>query len=312
MAIQTRKANPNKPVRIMIYGVEGVGKSTLGAKSDKPVFITPEGGADQLTDSEGNPIEEMPHVDTWESLKKSIQQLITDDHDFKTIVLDSADWMEGLAHKQIIGKSGKTIITANGGYGSGYRQSQNMHQELIELLNEARDRRHMNIVLTAHAHVKPVKDPGLSEDYDAFEIKCHELVSSLWREWVDGLFFARFKNMIHKEDDKSRVVSDGSRVIYTSKQPAFQAKNRYGMPSEVPFTTDFWKGLMKYAKKGLQPEAKETAGDIQSECIGLIEKISDLAMQKAVMTSVEKASDNIEELNRIRTKLKSATGAKTT
>lgn len=309
MAIVTKKSNPNNPARVLVYGMEGVGKSTLGAKSEKPVFITPEGGADQLTDSQGNPIEQMSDVSTWADLMAAVNALITEKHDFKTLVLDSADWIEGLAHKAIIGNSGKTITTVNGGYGSGYRQSQNMHQALIEQLKVLREKKGMNIIVTAHAHVKEVKDPEMTESYDSFEIKCHELVSSIWREWVDGLFFVRFRTFTKTEEGaaKAKAFTDGTRVLYAQKTPAFQAKNRYGMPAEMDFTEGFWSEFMKYARKG--PKA-ETVKSVKDEIAEMYLTITQEKIKKGVEDSMQEAGEDLTKLIVIRDRLREVTQKK--
>lgn len=300
MAIQTRKSNKNRPARIMIYGPEGVGKSTFGAKSDKPVFISPEGGTDQLTDSEGNPVEEMTGVRDWDSMRAKVKELIKDNHEFKTLVIDSADWIENLCHKKIVGTSGKSIITVNGGYGAGFRASQNLHAELIEDLSILREKKSMNIIVTAHAHVKGVKDPEMIDDYDAFEIKCHEYVSALWREWVDGLFFVRFKTFIHQGEDetaRARALSDGSRVVYTVKRPAFQAKNRYSMPAELEFKENFWTVFSNYKVNG---PITESCAEITQKLKPLVEKVLDEEKKKAIEASMETYKTNATVLTQIR------------
>lgn len=299
--LKTRKSNPNKPVRIMIYGVEGVGKSTLGARADKPIFISPEGGTDQLVSSHGSSIDEMPHVNNWDALRNSVTQLINEQHDFKTLVIDSADWVEKLAHAKIIGQSNKSIITCNGGYGTGYRESEKLHRELIEGLSILRDKRDMHIIVTAHAHVKGVKDPGVLEDYDSFEIKCHEMVSSLWREWVDGLFFVRFRTFSKTSDDsvRARALGDGTRVLYSIKQPAFQAKNRFGMPGEFEFTEDFWNTLMTYARKNPQ----ESVAELLKEIADLSRQIDDEEIRAKIVASISSAGNISNRLKPIRDRL---------
>jgi len=308
MPIKTRKSDPSKPPRVMIYGVEGVGKSTLGAMAEKPIFITPEGGADQLKDSKGNPIEEFENVRDWDSLERAVAQLTNEEHGFKTLVLDSADWIEGLAHKKIIGNSGKDIIRCNGGYGSGYRDSQRMHTALISDLSRLRSEKGMNIIVTAHSHVKPVKDPDATEDYDCHEIKCHEMVSSLWREWVDALLFARFRAHITSGEPgkKARAFGDGTRVVYTIKSPAFQAKNRYGMEPEYEFTLDFWNTILKFSKKGV---VEESAESLLKEIGDAKALIKDEKLFQTISESVSKAKVDPKKLKPILNRLREITGA---
>ena len=304
--LQTKKANPNKPYRIMVHGLEGVGKSTLGAKAEKPLFISPEGGADQLTDNEGKPVDEMPGIKNWATLKNALQKVLTEQHDFKTLVLDSADWIESLCHAEILGTGTKTITTVDGGYGSGYRKAQSMHKELIDLVSAIREQRAMNVIVTAHSHVKHVKDPEMMEDYDAFEIKCHEYVSSMWREWVDALFFVRFKTYIKTGDDtqKSRAIGTGSRVLYTEKRPAFQAKNRFGLPPELEFTLEIWNELKKYIARGVSPHS------IKKEITELLSLTSDENLREKVIDTTKKAGENLPQLEAILNRLKQVTTQK--
>ena len=300
----TKKVNPMMPSRILVYGPEGVGKSTLGAKSDEPLFITPEGGADRLTRSDGLPVDYIPNVNDWDSIMGALISVRDSEHSFKTLVLDSADWIESVCHKKILGASSKSITTVGGGYGAGYREAQAMHVKLIELLSEIREKRGMNIIVTAHAHVRPVKDPEMLEDYDAYEIKCHEMVSSLWREWVDGLFFVRFKTYLNTSDDtqKARALTDGSRVIYTRKTPAFQAKNRYGMPAEMKFTENFWNEFQAFVKKGIV--TPESAEKLFVECTDLIKKLPDSYEGKSgIIDYVESSKKDVAKLLGARNRL---------
>lgn len=308
-SLVTKKGNPAKPPRVLIYGVEGVGKSTFGARAPNPVFISPEGGTDLLRSASGEGVDEMPNVGDWDSLNRALDAILVQPHGFKTLVIDSADWVEKLAHQKIVGNSGKSVTTVNGGYGAGFGQSELMHKDLIEKLAQIRDKRNMGIVITAHAHVKPVKDPSMMEDYDQFEIKCHEKVSSLWREWVDALFFVRFRTFIKtSEDTKARAVSDGTRVLYTVKQPSFQAKNRYGMLPEYDFTEEFHGHFIAHVNSISAVEAKKLSLDeMRVEMNEMWLKITDEALKKKVQESVEAAGGDIEKLRPLHARLKEIT-----
>lgn len=306
--LQTRKSNPQKPPRVLIYGLEGVGKSTFGALSDAPVFISAEGGTDQLKNARGESVDEIPDVRTFDDVRKAIKNLTEQAHDFKTLVIDSADWVEKVCHQQIIGDSGLDIVRVNKGYGAGYRESEKLHKVLIDELTALREKRMMGVILTAHAHVKPVKDPSMVDDFDQFEIKCHEMVSSLWREWVDALGFARFKVFTKKNDEgDARAFGDGSRTIHWLKNPAFQAKNRYGLPATMDFNLDAYQKFMQYARRGV---VMETAEEVYAECVILLEKVADADTKAKATDAVVNATGKINELLAMRKRLREITNTK--
>lgn len=307
--LQTRKSNPNRPTRIMIYGQEGAGKSTFGAYSDSPVFISTEGGTDQITNQKGEPIDEMQNVKTWDGLMDAVKALRTEQHLFKTLVLDSADWIEKLAHKDILSEENdKDIIRANGGYGAGLSQSENMHRELIEELEKLRNEKNMNVIVTAHTHVKTFKDPTAPKDYDVFEIKCHEKVSSIWREWVDILMFVRFDSHLKDDGKKTtkivKALGDGGRTAYFVKEPAFQAKNRYGIPAKLPFTFQTWDTIRPYINKA---PIDQTAEQVYADCLELLPKVPDVETRNKATENVEKNKTNVTKLVSFRKKLRELT-----
>ncbi len=273
--IQPKKSD--YPARVVIYGIEGVGKSTFGDEAPNSVFISPEGGTEQLKRGIA-----LPNIKTFKDVEESVQELITGEHDYKSLILDSADWIEKLAHSQIVGAGTKSIITVNGGYGAGFRDSEMMHKRLIEKLSELREKRGMNIIVTAHYQVKKVKDPDAIADYDQFEIKCHEMVSSLWREWADALLFCRFETYIKDGGDEGKTIAKGSgkRIMFTEKRPAFQAKNRYGLPAQIDDVS--WEAF---------DQARRTARinpleGLVSEAKTLAQKIADPLIQEKVLNSI--------------------------
>ena len=300
--IKTRKSNPNKPYRLLVYGVEGVGKSTFAANAEKPIFISAEGGTDRIKKKGG--VDEMENIKSWDDVLRAVDELTNDTHGFKTVVLDSADWLEGLAHEKILAGQSKTITTVDGGYGSGYRKTQNMFQELVKKLSHLRDKKHMNVIFVAHAHVRPVKDPTLPE-HDQFEIKLHEMPSSIIREWVDGVFFVRFKMFVQAES--GRAFSDGTRALYTVRDAGYQAKNRFDMPPEFEFTTDIWKELMPYIKSGPVAQDEKPAEDTLSEINRLISELKDEKLKKTVQETTTKAGDDKTKLAKILERLQTLT-----
>lgn len=295
------EANPDNPFRVLIYSGPGIGKSTFGALSEDPIFITPEGGVDQLKDRHGKKSKFLRGMNSWDVIRAGVISLINDKHEFKTLVLDSADWIEKTCHTKIIGASGKDIIRCNGGYGSGYREAEKLHIDLINDLTILREKRGMNIIVTAHEQVKEVKDPAALQPYDRFEIKCHQFVSSLWREFVDALLFARFRTFVKGEGDaKAKAFTDGTRVVYTQETPAFQAKNRYGLPPEMDFTKGFWQEFMNHARKGIVQESRE---ELISEITELYKLMPPEILEK-IQESVDKTGGDPSKLIPIRKRMK--------
>ncbi len=301
MALKVKLSNPLKPARIMIYGGVGVGKTTLGARAPKPVFISAEGGTDQVTDAEGNPVAEIDGIKDWTGIIQAVKDLITDAHEFKTLVIDSADWLEKMCHQKIIGTSGHSIVTVNKGYGAGYRAAEAMHVELRDLLTQLRDKRGMNIVVTAHSEVKDVKDPSMPHDYQQHKPKCHDYVNGVWKEWVDALLFARFETFTKDSDTaKARAFGTGKRIVYTVEQPSFQAKNRYTLPPEMEFTLNLWNDILAFRQKNPQKEVVEgSLEDVAKELNERWEKITDETLKQSVKDTVAKAGQDLDALKKI-------------
>jgi hypothetical protein len=170
----------------------------------------------------------------------------------------------------------------------------------------------MNVIFLAHSHVKPVKDPEMPHDYDQFEIKLHELPSAVIREWVDLVGFVRFSTTVKasEETDKARAYGDGERVIYLEKRPAFQAKNRYGMPPELPFTLEIWDELMPYIKKGAQAPQEKTSVDLKSQVEELKAKITDKNLLEKIQVTIDGAGDDQKKLASILERLQTLTKTK--
>lgn len=284
-----------EPYRLLIYGIEGVGKSKFAAESEKPIFISVEGGTSHLRTRELGKVPVMPSVITFQDVKDSISELTNEKHDYKTLVIDSLDWTEALAHKQIIGDSTKDIIRVNGGYGAGYRESQKLHIELKDMIENLRIVKGMNVILTAHYEIKPVKNPEAIAEYDGFRIKLHEYVSALWREYVDCTFYAKFETLVAaKEGEKVIVSGQGKRIMHTQARPHFQAKNRYNLPFEMPVDFRAFEKGYKDFHAGLFVSAESLLVDLNQ----LAEKMPKEEAEK-MLNAVRDANGNVATLNKI-------------
>lgn len=285
-----------RPVLILVYGPDGVGKSSFGSKAPKPIFFGPESGTDHLD------VCRYPEPRNWKDVLDGLDDLIKTPHDYHSLVVDSLDWIEPLLFAQIIhddAKGAKTIETACGGYGKGYVEAEKRWKdEFIERLNMLRAHRKMNIILVAHSDVVNFPDPQSQTEYKRYELKLNKRASAKFREWVDAVLFITFQTFIKKDRDTNKVTTFGmgDRVMLTEKRPAYDAKNRYGLDHELPLE---WDELVAAIKRG-QPESLPA---IKARIDGQVSMIVDAELKMKVLETIAKANDDVPILTKISERL---------
>lgn len=218
-----------KPLRVVVYGPEGVGKSTFAAQFPAPVFMDVEGGTAQLD------VPRFERPASFDALLASLGTLLTEEHEFHTLVLDTADWAEKLAIEGLCARFKKAGIEEFG-YGKGYTYLAEEWMHLVAVLNRLRDERGMHVVLVAHATIRKFEQPDEMGAYDRYELKCSRQVSPLVKEWADLLLFANFRTVVQESPSgKPKGIGGKERVVQTEHSSAWDAKNRCGLPAELPF-----------------------------------------------------------------------------
>ena len=233
--IQTGREN--KPPRIMLYGQEGVGKSTFGASAPAPIFIQTEDGLGEIDCCK------FPLAQSVEDVIIELTALRDEEHNFRTVVIDSLDWLERLIFDEICKEFGvRSIEKADGGYGKGYVDALVHWRKVLALLDDLRNKRGMMVILLAHAKVERFEDPE-NAAYDRYSPRLHKHAASLVSEWVDTVLFATKRMRVSKDGDSRTIAAPigadgGERIIRTNGSPACIAKNRYGLPNEIPLSWD--------------------------------------------------------------------------
>lgn len=223
-----------KPLRIVLYGDSGVGKSTWAANAPNPIFLDIEKGLDGI---DKDVKVQSTEINSLTDIKEALVFLKDEKHDYKTVVIDSLDWLERAIHANICADFGKkTILELS--FGKGYSIALAYWRRFLERLTELRDQRDMVIIFISHCHIKPFNSPT-HDTYDRFSIKLHKSASELISEFSDCIFFAASKLYIDKQESVfgktiTRAKDTGQRVLYTESSASFLAKSRYKLPKELP------------------------------------------------------------------------------
>ena len=212
--------------KIVVYGPEGIGKSTFAAQFPDPVFIDTEGSTKELDVARFDP------PSSWQMLLEQVRYVKKYPDICRTLVIDTADWAEKMMIDELCQKNNWNGLEG-AGYGKGYTYAAEEFGRFLNLLEEVVDIG-INVVITAHAQLRKVELPEEMGAYDHWEMKTSKKVAPMIREWADAVFFANYKTMV-VEVDKKKKAQGGRRVMYTTHTPFWDAKNRYGLPDEVPF-----------------------------------------------------------------------------
>lgn len=239
-SIVSSKARNFPPQKIVIYGTPGIGKTTFAATFPKPILLRTEDGAS------AQDIQTFPKVATsLEEVRQALRVLYKGGHDFKTLILDSLDWMEPLVFDEVCTEgstpTSKKEKIEDFGYGKGYSNAKEKWRDILDILEMVKSRTKMNVVAVAHAVAATVDLPDL-DPYQRYTLKLNKHGSALWMEWADMILFVNYKAHVLKDADnksaKGKARGSGERVIYTQERPAYQAKSRWGLDEEIRIGND--------------------------------------------------------------------------
>lgn len=218
------------PVKTVLYGPEGIGKSTFASHFPDPVFIDTEGGTKRLN------VARLPQPTSWAMLLDEVAEVRKGSVPCGTLVIDTADWAESLCIQAVCARA-KVNGIEDFGYGKGYTYVKEEFSKLLDALEEVLNAGH-NVVVLAHAAITKFEQPDAVGNYDRWGMKTSKQVAPLLREWCDMLLFANYKTVVEKAGsgpNAKNKASGGRRVLYTTHHPCWDAKNRFGLPEEVPF-----------------------------------------------------------------------------
>ncbi len=232
------------PPRLMVYGQEGIGKSTFAAQAPNTIFIQTEDGLSQIDCAS------FPLATHASQVIEQLNALLNEEHAFGTVAIDSLDWLERLIFDAVCADYGvKSIEKADGGFGKGYVHALTYWRHILSLLDQLRAKRGMAVILLAHSKIERFEDPE-NPAYDRYSPRLHKSASALITEWADAVLFASRRLRVSKEGERGIAAAigtdGGERILRANGGPACVAKNRYSMPSELPLS---FEALLPYLAK---------------------------------------------------------------
>jgi len=289
------------PTRYVIYGPEGVGKTTLAADAPGAILADIEDGSARVNvarypfrdDADGH----VPR--TYTEFLTCLEDLTMSEHSFKTFILDSIDRLESMIWRHMMERdSGKVTASnpkgyklhsvADYGYGKGFDVAVDEWRGLLVKLDRLRYRKQMEIILVGHAQIKTFKNPT-GEDFDRYQPRANDKVAGLLKEWAEVTGFFRFEDIGGKipgsESDRSKGVSTGRRILHLKRDAAYDAKTRLNLPDEIEVMPENpWAPLAKAVDDGYQA-IQELEAAISAE----LERIGDATLTTKVGAATKAA-----------------------
>lgn len=254
MALTIERGVRRGAVRCVLYGTEGIGKTTLAAAFPAPVILDTEDGTRQIDCAR-------VRCGDWMSLQAAMVELGGDAQGFRTVVIDSVDWAERMVLEHMLRKAGKKSIE-DFGFGKGYTM---LAEQISALIRQADVLigRGLNVVFVGHSTVKRTTPPDQDEGFDRYELKLSRQVGPLFKEWADALLFCNYRTrLVEGADGRTRAKGGKERVMYAERTAAFDAKNRYGLASELPMTIEALAPLFS-GRPATDPPVTTKAGWLQ-------------------------------------------------
>lgn len=238
-----------KPPKVIIYGEAGVGKTTWAAKAPNPILIPTEDGVGILD------IPRFPMIKTWNDFLDAMKLLMEGGHGYKTVIIDSISMLEPLVWQQVRVNTGKEVM--DHGFHKGYLYALDVWPIVLEGLDRL-NAMGMCVIVIGHSELTRMEDPEVGS-YDTRMISVHKKARPGLELWADAILYAQFKVQVAEIEEGGRTsrrgVGSGVRVMKTSWNPAYTAKNRYSLPKELPLD---WTAFHEAFRAGVKEDTPET------------------------------------------------------
>ena len=245
------KGKQNGPIRAVIYGPEGIGKSTLASQWPKPLFVDAENGTTRLEVDRIAPL-------SWGAVKAAVTELTEDAGGYQTIVFDTADWLERMAMQAVCAEHNWASIETPG-YGKGFTMLAEEWKRFLDSVALMQAKQGVHVVMLAHAAMRKFEQPDETGSYDRWELKLSKQVSPAMKEWADLVLFLNYRTIVVQQENGKAKAQGGQRVMFTTHHPCWDAKNRFDLKEEMPLAFDGLASMFAApitAETATEPETK--------------------------------------------------------
>ena len=239
------------PQKVVIYGPEGIGKSTLAAAFPNPIFIDTEGSTSRMD------VARTPRPTSWTHFKTFLLAIKKDQQGFDTVVIDTLDWAERLCIRHVCAVNNISSLGGSNDYGRSYNLLEAEWGSFLDIMTELQGKG-LHVALIAHAHMRKFEQPEEAGAYDRWEMKLAKKCAPLVKEWADMILFCNYKTIVVEIDGK-RKAQGGERTMYTTHHPCWDAKNRHDLLESSPLDFKFIASCFQHPKESMAlPETPVT------------------------------------------------------
>lgn len=302
-----------QPLRVLLYGPIGIGKSQWGAGAPHPLFICAESGSGHLNVARTHPPD-------WPAFLTTIRWLRTTPETFGTVVIDTIDWVEPMIIDFICRRDDgsadptsrrprKLIVdgkpsVAGYGWGHGYVVALEEWRILLAELDALRRERGTHVVLLAHVGTNRIGNEE-GADYNMITPKINKNATGLLVEWCDAVLYADWEKYVLKAaedpDSRAKIGTTGNRIVHTNTRGAHIAKGRE-LPEQLPLS---WSAFYDAARRAFVDHAEllSVCAELRSNIAAHAPALPDDATRDKVVAAVQQAGDDPAALKRILARL---------
>lgn len=301
------KGPVSRPHLVLVYGPEGVGKSTFASGFPAPFFLDVEKGTMRLN-------VDRAHPETYADFLGALNDLEKEKHEYKTVVIDSLSRLETMLWHHVCENnfSGKVWSSIEDpGYGKGYVAAGEEWEKLVLRLEKFQEKTGMGLVLIAHSEMSTFQDPVNNVSYTRYQLELHKTASATIKKYVENIFFINHDTVTKQEKNEknAKAYGAGERVMYTEHRPAFDAKNRLGLPFTLAPTYSAIAAVNPTATpvETPPPPAKSTKL-LRAEIEKLLKKTDDKVLKEKVELYVRDNPEDVAKLEATIQRLKTVLG----